>query len=65
MKKIYEKLAYCKKHNSKAVKKTLSIPEWLNEEAIKMGGEFFPSTLRSVDVKITSEMIMKSIFIHI
>ena len=41
MKKIYEKLAYCKKHNSKAVKKTLSIPEWLNEEAIKMGGELY------------------------
>ena len=40
MKKIYEKLAYCKKHNSQAVKKTLSIPEWLNEEAIKMGVNF-------------------------
>ena len=26
--------AYRKKHNSKAVKKTLSIPEWLNEEAM-------------------------------
>ncbi|MCD7715491.1 MAG: type II toxin-antitoxin system HicB family antitoxin [Lachnospiraceae bacterium] len=25
---------YNRKHNSKAVKKTLSIPEWLNEEAM-------------------------------
>ena len=31
---------YCKKHNSRAVKKTLSIPEWLNEEAIAMGINF-------------------------
>lgn len=32
--------AYKKKHNSKAVKKTLTIPEWLNEEAMKMGINF-------------------------
>lgn len=31
---------YLRKHNSKAVKKTLSIPEWLNEEAIAMGINF-------------------------
>ena len=31
---------YLKKHNSKAVKKTLSIPEWLNEEALKLGLNF-------------------------
>lgn len=30
----FDRLAYNKKHNSKAVKKTLSIPEWLNEEAL-------------------------------
>ena len=36
----FDMLAYCKKHNSKAVKKTLSIPEWLNEEAMKMGVNF-------------------------
>lgn len=34
---LYE---YKKRHNSKAVKKTLSIPEWLNEEAMKMGVNF-------------------------
>ena len=31
---------YHKKHSSKAVKKTLSIPEWLNEEAIALGVNF-------------------------
>lgn len=36
----FDMLEYCKKHNSKAVKKTLSIPEWLNEEAIAMGINF-------------------------
>ena len=33
-------LEYKKKHNAKAVKKTLSIPEWLNEEATAMGVNF-------------------------
>lgn len=36
----FDMLEYKKKHNSKAVKKTLSIPEWLNEEAMKMGINF-------------------------
>lgn len=31
---------YLRKHNSKAVKKTLSIPEWLNEEAMALGVNF-------------------------
>ena len=31
---------YQKKHNARAVKKTLSIPEWLNEEAIAAGINF-------------------------
>lgn len=31
---------YQRKHNSKAVKKTLSIPEWMNEEAVEMGVNF-------------------------
>lgn len=31
---------YLRKHNSKAVKKTLIIPEWLNEEATAMGVNF-------------------------
>ena len=32
--------AYRRKHNTKAVKKTLSIPEWLNEEALALGINF-------------------------
>ena len=31
---------YRRKHNSKAVKKTLTIPEWLNEEALTAGINF-------------------------
>lgn len=32
--------AYRRKHNTKAVKKTLSIPEWLNEEALALNLNF-------------------------
>ncbi len=33
-------IEYKKKHNSKAVKKTLTIPGWLNEEALKYNLNF-------------------------
>ncbi len=33
-------LEYRKMHNNKAVKKTLTIPEWLNESAMAMGLNF-------------------------
>lgn len=36
----FDMLAYQKKHNSRAVKKTLTIPEWLNESATAMGLNF-------------------------
>lgn len=36
----FDMLAYKKRTNSKAVKKTLSIPEWLNEEAMALGVNF-------------------------
>lgn len=36
----FDLYAYRKKHNSKAVKKTLSIPEWLNEAAIERNINF-------------------------
>ena len=36
----FDMMEYLKKHNSKAVKKTLSIPEWLNEAASAMGLNF-------------------------
>lgn len=32
--------AYMRRHNGKAVKKTLSIPEWLNEEALALNINF-------------------------
>lgn len=36
----FDMLEYQKKHNSKAVKKTLTIPEWLNEAAIRQNINF-------------------------
>jgi predicted RNase H-like HicB family nuclease len=36
----FDMLEYKKKHNNRAVKKTLSIPEWLNEAAINAGVNF-------------------------
>ena len=36
----FDMLAYKKRTNSRAVKKTLSIPEWLNEAAIDMDLHF-------------------------
>ena len=36
----FDMLAYKKRTNSHAVKKTLSIPEWLNEAAISMDLNF-------------------------
>lgn len=37
---VCDTIEYCKMHNNKAVKKTLTIPEWLNEKAIAMGLNF-------------------------
>ena len=36
----FDMLAYKKRTNSKSVKKTLSIPQWLNEEALARGINF-------------------------
>lgn len=36
----FDMLAYKKRTNSRAVKKTLTIPEWLNTEAMKLGINF-------------------------
>lgn len=36
----FDLLEYKKKHSCRAVKKTLTIPEWLNDEAIKKGINF-------------------------
>ena len=43
---------YQKKHNSRAVKKTLSIPEWLNEEAMKKGVNFSQVLQEALLVKL-------------
>lgn len=44
--------AYKKRTNSKAVKKTLSIPEWLNEEATSMGVNFSQTLQEALIAKI-------------
>ena len=36
----FDKAEYARRHNSRAVKKTLTIPEWLNEEALAMNINF-------------------------
>lgn len=36
----FDMLAYEKRNNAKAIKKTLTIPEWLNEEATDLGINF-------------------------
>ena len=36
----FDLLSYQRKHSSRAVKKTLSIPEWLNQAAIEMNINF-------------------------
>ena len=47
--------AYRKKHNSKAVKKTLSIPEWLNEEAMAKGLNFSQVLQEALLAKIQAQ----------
>ena len=51
----FDKLAYDRKHNSKAVKKTLSIPEWLNEEALALGINFSQVLQEALIQKIRSK----------
>lgn len=47
--------AYRRKHNTKAVKKTLSIPEWLNEEALSLGLNFSQILQEALLQKITQK----------
>lgn len=49
----FDMAEYLRKHNSKAVKKTLSIPEWLNEEALRMGLNFSQVLREALINKIT------------
>lgn len=51
----FDKAAYNRKHNSRAVKKTLSIPEWLNEEAIALGINFSQVLQEALIAKVKSQ----------
>ena len=48
----FDILEYKKKHNARAVKKTLSIPEWLNEEAVARGVNFSSVLQEALMVKL-------------
>ena len=51
----FDMLEYQKKHNSRAVKKTLSIPAWLNEEATAMGVNFSQVLQEALKEKINAD----------
>lgn len=50
----FDMAAYRKKHRSKAVKKTLSIPEWMNEEANALGLNFSQILQEALIAKLQS-----------
>ena len=50
-------IEYAKMHNNRAVKKTLIIPEWLNEAATR-AGKLFSGSSRSTDEKIKYKQII-------
>lgn len=52
----FDMMEYLKKHNSKAVKKTLSIPEWLNEAASAMGLNFSQVLQEALLQKVSGHM---------
>lgn len=52
----FDLLAYKKRTNSKAVKKTLSIPEWLNEEATAIGVNFSQVLQEALIAKIETKV---------
>lgn len=51
----FDMLAYKKRTNSKAVKKTLTIPEWLNEEALALGVNFSQVLQEALIEKVTKK----------
>lgn len=51
----FDRAEYNRKHNSRAVKKTLSIPEWLNEDAMAMGVNFSQVLQEALIKKIASK----------
>lgn len=48
----FDMLAYKKRNSSKAVKKTLTIPEWLNEEACEKGINFSQVLQEALMIKL-------------
>lgn len=52
----FDMLAYKKRTNSKAVKKTLTIPEWLNEEAMTLGINFSQVLQEALMQKIRTKL---------
>ena len=50
----FDMMEYKKRMNSKAVKKTLTIPGWLNEEAIKKGLNFSQVLQEALIIKLKS-----------
>lgn len=50
----YDSIEYAKKFKNKAIKKTLSIPEWLNDEAVKRNINF-SNILQDALLKAISE----------
>ena len=48
----FDMQAYRKRTNSRSVKKTLSIPQWLNEEAIEKGINFSQALQEILIMKI-------------
>ena len=52
----FDMLAYKKRTNSKAIKKTLSIPAWLNEEAIALGINFSQVLQEALLQKISAKL---------
>ena len=51
----FDLMEYRRKHCSRAVKKTLSIPEWLNEAAIKQGVNFSQVLQEALMVRVGSQ----------
>lgn len=51
----FDMLAYKKRNNSRAVKKTLTIPEWINEEATMLGINFSQVLQEALLQKIQSK----------
>ena len=50
----YDPIYYAKKHKTKAIKKTLTIPEWLNEEAKKKDLNFSQVLQEALIAKLES-----------